>query len=94
MSAVAQFRSRHLSGGAVIAFLTALTPVTVAAQSTPTDRIDAIEQQIRTLQGELQSLKRELGDTKAKLRTSQSEAQRAKVQAQQDLMAQHIPTKD
>jgi phosphate-selective porin OprO and OprP len=83
MSAVAQFRSRHLSGGAAIAFLTALTPVTAAAQSTPADRIDAIEQQIRQLQGELQSLKRELGDTKAKLRASQSEAQRAKAQAQQ-----------
>jgi phosphate-selective porin OprO/OprP len=57
-------------------------PITVAAQTAPADRIDAIERQIQSLQGELQTLKRELGETKQKLRASEAEAQRARSQAQ------------
>jgi len=41
-----------------------MTPAAAAAQNTPADRIDAIEKQIRNLQGELQSLKKELGEAK------------------------------
>jgi len=69
------------------ALTVALTPIGAAAQTAPADRIDAIEQQIKALQGELQGLKRELGDTKEKLRASQSETQRAKAQAQQATQA-------
>src|SRR5271170_6522419 len=69
------------------ALTVALTPIGAAAQTAPADRIDAIKQQIKALQGELQGLKRELGDTKEKLRASQSETQRAKAQAQQATQA-------
>jgi phosphate-selective porin OprO/OprP len=71
----------HFRSGAIIAFVAALTPVIAAAQSSPADRIDAIERQIRELQGELQSLKVELGDTKQQLRQSRIETQRAREQA-------------
>jgi phosphate-selective porin OprO/OprP len=83
MPTVAHFRGPRLSGSAVIALVMALTPVGVAAQSSPSDRIDAIERQIRQLQGEVQHLKGELGDTRQKLRQSQEEEQRARQQAQQ-----------
>ncbi|HVH80266.1 MAG TPA: porin [Stellaceae bacterium] len=71
------------AGGAALTVAAAILPMVAVAQTSPTDRIDAIEKQIQALQGELKSLKQELGDTKAKLRASQSEAQRAKAQAQQ-----------
>ncbi len=83
MPTVMHSRGWHFSSGALIALVSALTPVAAAAQSSPSDRIDAIEHQIRKLQGELQSLKRELGDTNEKLRRSRAETQRAREQAQQ-----------
>ena len=70
-------------GLAVIGTLIAVTHPETARAQTATDRIDAIEHQIRDLQGELQRLKQELGDTKQKLRASESETQRARAQAQQ-----------
>src|SRR5262249_38636192 len=48
------------SRGLLIAALLALLPVSAAAESSPTDRIDAIERQIRSLQNEVKHLKREL----------------------------------
>jgi phosphate-selective porin OprO and OprP len=73
---------RRFHIGAVIAFLCALIPNEATAQSTSSDRIDAIERQIRELRGELQSLKQELGDTKQQLRQSRIETQRAREQVQ------------
>jgi phosphate-selective porin OprO/OprP len=69
--------------GAVVAFCAAIAPVAAGAQQTPTDRIDAIERQIRNLQGELQSLKKELGEAKQQLQQSRSETQRSKEEARQ-----------
>jgi phosphate-selective porin OprO/OprP len=60
-----------------------MTPAAAAAQNTPADRIDAIEKQIRNLQGELQSLKKELGEAKQQLQQSRSETQRSKEEARQ-----------
>jgi phosphate-selective porin OprO/OprP len=70
-----------------VALLSALTPLAAAAQTSPVDRIDAIEKQIQALQGELKSLKHELVDTKEKLRQSQGETRRAQAQAQQATQA-------
>ncbi len=71
------------AGGAMIAFVTASVPVAAAAQSSPSDRIDAIERQIGQLQSELQRLRRELGDTTQELRQSRAETQRAREQARE-----------
>jgi phosphate-selective porin OprO/OprP len=80
-------RVSRFAGGAIVALLTALLPLTAEAQSVSPDRIDAIEREIKDLQGELQHLKRELGDAKEKLRQSQSETQRARAQAQKATQA-------
>lgn len=80
-------RERRICGGAAVALLSALTPLAAAAQTSPVDRIDAIEKQIQELQGELKSLKHELVDTKEKLRQSQGETRRAQAQAQQATQA-------
>jgi phosphate-selective porin OprO/OprP len=82
MPTVVHSRGRRFNGAAVIALVTALTPVAAAAQSSAADRIEAIEHQIGGLQGELQRLKRELGDTRQELRQSRGETQRAREQAQ------------
>ena len=75
---------RRLKGGALFALCAGVLPLDTAAQTaSPTDRIDAIERQIRDLQGQLQRLKSELGDAKQQLRQSRSEAQRAKEEALQ-----------
>jgi phosphate-selective porin OprO and OprP len=87
MPAVGHSCGRRFNGGAVIALVTALAPIAAAAQSAPSDRIDAIERQIQQLQGQLMDLKRELGDTKQKLRESQAETGRARQQAQQATQA-------
>jgi phosphate-selective porin OprO/OprP len=60
-----------------------MAPAAAGAQQTPTDRIDAIERQIKNLQGELQSLKKELGEAKQQLQQSRSETQRSKEEARQ-----------
>ena len=86
MRTAGSFIKRQFNG-CVIGSLVAAAPISAVAQTAPTDRIDAIEQQIKALQGQLQTLKRELGDTKEKLRQSQSETQRAKAQAQQATQA-------
>jgi len=57
MTVLKQLRSIWLTSGAVIALATGLVPVAAAAQASP-DRIDAIEQHIRRLEGELQAMKR------------------------------------
>src|SRR5262249_14977815 len=49
----------------------------------PIDRIEAIERQIRNLQGELKQLKNELGVAKQQLQQSRSETQRSKEEARQ-----------
>ena len=76
-------RSRHRNCGAVVAFCAAIVPVAAAAQSSPSDRIDAIEKQIRDLQGELKQLKGELGEAKAQARQSKADAQAAREQLRQ-----------
>ena len=81
MPTVAHFGGRRFSGGAFIILVTALAPVAAGAQSSPSDRIDAIERQIHQLQGQLKDLTRELDDTKQKLR--QSQALRARTRAEQ-----------
>jgi phosphate-selective porin OprO/OprP len=74
---------RRSAVGAALMVAAALVPAAASAQTSPTDRIDAIERQIHGLQSELQRLKRELGDTKQKLRESQDETRRAQAQATQ-----------
>ena len=59
-----------------------MIPAAASAQDA-SDRISAIERQIRNLQGELQSLKKELGDAKQQLQQSRGEAQRSKEEARQ-----------
>ena len=73
--------------GGLVAVAATIAPLAAVAQTAPADRIDAIEQQIKALQGELQTLKRELGDTKQKLRASEAETQHAKAQARQATQA-------
>jgi len=46
--------------GLLIATILGVLPISAAAQSSPSDRIDAIERQIRSLQDEVKHLKREL----------------------------------
>src|ERR1700730_6263713 len=76
--------TRGLRGGALIALWAGILPLDATAQpASPTDRIDAIERQIRNLQSDLQHLKNELGEAKQQLRQSRSEAQRAKEEALQ-----------
>jgi phosphate-selective porin OprO/OprP len=69
--------------GAMVAVCAAIIPAAAGAQGVSMDRIDAIEKQIRNLQGELQSLKKELGDAKQQLQQSRGEAQRSKEEARQ-----------
>src|ERR1700730_1215326 len=69
--------SRHRACGALAALCAAMVPVVADAEDPAINRIEAIERQIRGLQGELQRLKSELGEAKQKLRQSRSEAQRA-----------------
>ena len=76
-------RSHDRCRGVVVAACAAILPVAAAAQTAPTDRIDAIEQQIRKMQGELKELKSELGEAKQQLRQSRGEAQRSKDEARQ-----------
>jgi phosphate-selective porin OprO/OprP len=83
MPAIQQRQPARLARNAAVALVTALAPVTAAAQSAAPDRIDAIERHIRQLEGELQTLKRELGTTKQQLRQSQHETEQARAQAQQ-----------
>src|SRR5271169_6655217 len=80
---ISRFRSRYRCSRAAVAVCAAILPVTAAAQTAPTDRIDAIEQQIRKMQGELKQLKSELGEAKQQLRQSRGEAQRSKDEARQ-----------
>src|SRR5215471_492800 len=72
----------HRGRGALVALCTAVIPAAASAQDA-SDRISAIERQIRNLQGELQSLKKELGDAKQQLQQSRGEAQRSKEEARQ-----------
>jgi phosphate-selective porin OprO/OprP len=75
--------SRLYATGALAALCAAMTPGIAVAQNAPTDRIDAIEKQIRNLQTELQQLKGELGEAKQQLKQSRAETQRSKDEARQ-----------
>src|ERR1700731_2898900 len=89
-----KFRNRDRFYGGVAAVCAAVLPVVADAQDAATDRIGAIERQMRALQSEherqmrifqteLQSLKSELGEAKRQLRQSQTEAQRDLEEARQ-----------
>src|SRR6201987_2470086 len=89
-----KFRNRDRFYGGVAAVCTAVLPVVADAQDAATDRIGAIERQMRalqsehehqmrTFQSELQRLKSELGEAKRQLRQSQTEAQRDLEEARQ-----------
>src|SRR5277367_2472934 len=80
---ISRFRSRYRCSRAAVAVCAAILPAVASAQTAPTDRIDAIEQQIRKMQGELKELKGQLGQAKEQLRQSRGEAQRSKEQARQ-----------
>jgi phosphate-selective porin OprO/OprP len=67
----------------LVAVCTGVVPAAAAAQSSPIDRIEAIERQIKNLTGELQHLKNELGEAKRQLKQSRDEAQRSKEEARQ-----------
>ena len=69
--------------GAMVTICAVTMSGVAVAQEAPVDRIDAIERQIRNLQGELQSLKKELGEAKQQLQQSRSETQRSKEEARQ-----------
>jgi phosphate-selective porin OprO/OprP len=71
-----------LTGGLLMVSM-ALAPATAGAQSTPTDRIDLIERQIRALQGQLEQLKGELGAARQEVRQSREDARQARAQLQQ-----------
>jgi phosphate-selective porin OprO/OprP len=60
-----------------------ILPSNAYAQDATTERIEAIERQIRNLTGELKQLKNELGAAKQQLQQSHSEAQRSKEEARQ-----------
>jgi phosphate-selective porin OprO and OprP len=68
-------------GGIALAVL--LAPPPASAQSSSADRIGAIEQHIRRLEGELHTLKQELGATRKQLRESRREVETARAQASQ-----------
>jgi phosphate-selective porin OprO and OprP len=68
---------------ALVAVCAAMLPAAAGAQNAPIDRIEAIERQMRVLQGEMQRLKNELGDAKQQLKQSRGEAQRSKEEARQ-----------
>jgi phosphate-selective porin OprO/OprP len=89
-----KFRNRDRFYGGVAAVCATVLPVVAHAQDAATDRIGAIERQMRTLQSEherqtrtfqteLQRLKSELGEAKLQLRQSRAEAQRDREEARQ-----------
>jgi phosphate-selective porin OprO/OprP len=75
--------NRLRTHGALVALCVVMIPGAAAAQNASIERIEAIERQIRGLQGELQQLKSELGEAKQQLRQSRSEAQRSKEELRQ-----------
>ena len=78
-----KYATRRRGYGALVALCAAALPAEAGAQTAPIDRIEAIERQIRGLQGELQHLKSELGEAKQQLRQSRSEAQRSQEELRQ-----------
>src|SRR5246127_566324 len=89
-----KFRNRDRFYAGVAAVCAAVLPVVADAQDAGTDRIGAIERQMRTLQREherqtrtfqteLQRQKSELGEARRQLRQSQTEAQRDLEEARQ-----------
>lgn len=74
---------RYRACGTLAAVCAAILPVVANAQDPAIDRIEAIERQVRGLQGELQRLKNELGEAKQQLRQSRGEAQRAQEELRQ-----------
>ena len=67
--------------GLIVALGAAMVPAAAIAQTSPTDRIEAIERELRSLQSEVQQLKGELGAARQQLRQAHSEAQRARQDA-------------
>jgi phosphate-selective porin OprO and OprP len=78
-----KLRNGRIRRGALVALCTAVIPAAAQAQTAATDRIDAIEQQIRKMQSELQQLKSDLGEAKRQLRQSRTEAAHSKEEARQ-----------
>ena len=78
-----KFRNRDCFYGGLAVVCTVVLPVAAHAQDAATDRIGAIERQMRTFQTELQRLRSELGEAKRQLRQSQTEAQRDLEEARQ-----------
>src|SRR6267378_1932775 len=78
-----KFRNRDRFYGGVAAVCATVLPVVAHAQDAATDRIGAIERQMRTFQTELQRLKSELGEARRQLRQSQTEAHRDLEEARQ-----------
>src|SRR6266851_7524122 len=72
--------SRRISG-LVVAFGAVIVPAASIAQTSPIDRIEAIERQLRSLQNEVQQLKGELGAAKQQLRQARSAAQQTRQDA-------------
>src|SRR5713226_1737211 len=64
--------------GLIVALGAAIVPAASIAQTSPTDRIEAIERQLRSLQSEVQQLKGELGAARQQLRQARSAAQQAR----------------
>jgi phosphate-selective porin OprO/OprP len=67
--------------GLFVGFCAAIGPATAIAQTSPVDRIEAIERQLRSLQSEVQQLKGELGAARQQLRQARSAAQQARQEA-------------
>src|SRR5438132_13571987 len=95
-----KFRNRGRFYGGVVAVCVTVLPVVAHAQDAATDRIGAIdrqmralqsenERQMRTFQTEMQRLKSELGPARRQLRQSQNEAQREPEEARQAREAAH-----
>jgi len=64
--------------GLIVALGAAIVPAASIAQTSPTDRIEAIERQLRSLQSEVRQLKDELGAARQQLRQARSAAQQAR----------------
>jgi TolA-binding protein len=78
MSAIVRFCFRGPTGVAVIALVGAFVPLAAGAQSPTVDRIDAIERQIRNMEGELRQLKRQLRESRSEAAKSRAELRQAR----------------
>jgi phosphate-selective porin OprO and OprP len=77
MPTVVHFPRSSFASSALVALVAALAPAAAIAQSSTANRIDAIERQIRQLQGELHSLKRELHRSTGETLRAKAQVERA-----------------